>query len=134
MLTGPRCPRGLGHRRLLLLLAAPSVTRGLASADTAFARWLLAPPENLAARVTELEVSRERVVDAAEAERRRIERDLHDGAQQRLVALAMELGRAQAKFGDDVDAARVLVDRRTPRPRRRCPSCGTWCAGCTRRC
>ena len=42
---------------------------------------------NLAARVTELEVSRERVVDAAEAERRRIERDLHDGAQQRLVAL-----------------------------------------------
>ena len=96
---------------LLLLLAAPSVTRGLASADAGFTRRLLAPPENLAARVTELEVSRERVVDAAEAERRRIERDLHDGAQQRLVALAMELGRAQAKFGDDVDAARILVDQ-----------------------
>jgi signal transduction histidine kinase len=96
---------------LLLVLAAPSVTRGLASADTAFARWLLAPPQDLAARVVELEVSRERVVGAAEAERRRIERDLHDGAQQRLVALAMELGRAQAKFGDDVDAARVLVDQ-----------------------
>jgi signal transduction histidine kinase len=96
---------------LLLLLAAPSLIRGLAAADTALARWLLAPPENLAARVVELEVSRERVVGAAEAERRRIERDLHDGAQQRLVALAMELGRAQAKFGDDVDAARVLVDQ-----------------------
>ena len=51
------------------------------------------------------------MVDAAEAERRRIERDLHDGAQQRLVALAMELGRAKSKFADDVDAARELVDQ-----------------------
>jgi signal transduction histidine kinase len=50
-------------------------------------------------------------VDAAEAERRRIERDLHDGAQQRLVALAMELGRAKAKFSDDVEAAAALVDQ-----------------------
>ncbi|HEV2254858.1 MAG TPA: sensor domain-containing protein, partial [Streptosporangiaceae bacterium] len=72
----------------LLLLAAPQLTRGLAIADTALARQLLGPPQDLAARVTELEISRERVVDAAEAERRRIERDLHDGAQQRLVALA----------------------------------------------
>jgi len=96
---------------LLLLLAAPWLTRGLASADAALAGWLLAPPSDLAARVTELRSSRDRVVDAAEAERRRIERDLHDGAQQRLVALAMELGRAKAKFADDVDGARVLVDQ-----------------------
>jgi signal transduction histidine kinase len=96
---------------LALLLAAPQLTRSLAVADTAFARWLLGPPSNLAARVTELERSRERVVDAAESERRRIERDLHDGAQQRLVALAMELGRAKARFADDVDAARNLVDQ-----------------------
>jgi signal transduction histidine kinase len=98
---------------LLLLLAAPWVTRGLAVADAAFARRLLAPPADavLTARVAELERSRERVVDAAEAERRRIERDLHDGAQQRLVALAMELGRAKSKFVDDVDAARELVDQ-----------------------
>jgi signal transduction histidine kinase len=95
----------------LVLLAAPQLTRGLASADTALARQLLGPPQDLAARVTELEISRERVVDAAEAERRRIERDLHDGAQQRLVALAMELGRAKAKFADDIDAARELVDQ-----------------------
>jgi signal transduction histidine kinase len=95
----------------VLLLAAPQLTRGLASADTALARRLLGPPRDLAARVTELEISRERVVDAAEAERRRIERDLHDGAQQRLVALAIELGRAKAKFGDDLDAARELVDQ-----------------------
>jgi signal transduction histidine kinase len=51
------------------------------------------------------------VVDSAEAERRRIERDLHDGAQQRLVALAMDLGRAKARFADDPDAARVIVDQ-----------------------
>jgi signal transduction histidine kinase len=74
-------------------------------------RRLLGPRRDLAARVTELERSRERVVDAAEAERRRIERDLHDGAQQRLVALAMELGRAKARFADDLDAARNLVDQ-----------------------
>jgi len=94
---------------LALLLAAPPLAQGLATADAALARRLLGPPRGLAARVTELERSRERVVDAAEAERRRIERDLHDGAQQRLVALAMELGRAQAKFGDDPEAARALV-------------------------
>jgi signal transduction histidine kinase len=95
----------------LVLLAAPQLTRGLAVADGAFARLLLGPRRDLAARVTELEISRERVVDAAEAERRRIERDLHDGAQQRLVALAMELGQAKAKFADDLDAARELVDQ-----------------------
>jgi signal transduction histidine kinase len=110
-------PRGMIARaaaavsRALLLAGAPQVTRRLATADAALARWLLSPPADLAARVTELEISRERVVDAAEAERRRIERDLHDGAQQRLVALAMELGRARAKFGDDPEGARVLLDR-----------------------
>jgi len=95
----------------VVLLAAPQMTRGLATADAALARRLLGPPGGLAARLAEVELSRERVVDAAEAERKRIERDLHDGAQQRLVALAMELGRAKAKFGDDVDAARLLVDQ-----------------------
>ncbi len=95
----------------LLVLAAPQLTCGLAIADGVLARFLLGPRRDLAARVTELEISRERVVDAAEAERRRIERDLHDGAQQRLVALAMELGRAKAKFADDLDAAKELVDQ-----------------------
>ena len=94
-----------------VLLVAPQVTRGLAGTDAAISRRLLGPRRDLAARVTELEISRERVVDAAESERRRIERDLHDGAQQRLVALAMELGRAKAKFADDLDAAKELVDQ-----------------------
>ena len=97
-------------------------------------RRLLGPPSDLAARVTELEISRERVVDAAEAERRRIERDLHDGAQQRLVALAMELGRAKAKFADDPDAARNWSTRPTRRPRRPLPSCATSSGACIRRC
>jgi signal transduction histidine kinase len=96
---------------IVVLVAAAQITRGLGVADAATTRSLLSPPSDLAARVTELEHSRERVVDAAEAERRRIERDLHDGAQQRLVALAMELGRAKAKFADDVDSARELVDQ-----------------------
>jgi signal transduction histidine kinase len=63
----------------------------------------------MAARIGELETSRAGVVDAAETERRRIERDLHDGAQQRLVSLAMELGRARAKFGSDPEAAEAIV-------------------------
>lgn len=64
----------------------------------------------LAQRVDELQGSRARVVDAAEAERRRIERDLHDGAQQRLVALAMNLGRARARYDEDPETARRLLD------------------------
>ena len=96
---------------LALLIAAPQVTRGLAALDASAARSLLSPPDDLAARVTELKQSRDLVVDAAEAERRRIERDLHDGAQQRLVALAMELGRAKAKFAYDLDSAKELVDQ-----------------------
>jgi signal transduction histidine kinase len=96
---------------LALLLIAPQLTRGFGRLDAGLSRGLLGPPSDLVARVKELEDSRERVVDAAEAERIRIERDLHDGAQQRLVALAMELGRAKVKFADDPDGARVLVDR-----------------------
>ncbi len=49
------------------------------------------------------------MVVAADSERRRIERDLHDGAQARLVSLAMELGRAKARFDDDPEAAKELV-------------------------
>jgi signal transduction histidine kinase len=96
---------------LIVLLIAPQVTRGFGVMDAKLSRSLLGPPSDLAARVTELEISRERVVDAAEQERRRIERDLHDGAQQRLVALAMDLGRAKAKFADDPEAAAGLVDQ-----------------------
>jgi signal transduction histidine kinase len=96
---------------LALLLIAPQLTRGFGRLDASLSRGLLGPPSDLAARVIQLETSRERVVDAAEAERGRIERDLHDGAQQRLVALAMDLGRAKARFADDPDGAKILVDQ-----------------------
>ena len=93
------------------LLVAPWVARGWARLDEALVLGLLGPSrhEALLARVDDLTSTRALAVDAAEEERRRIERDLHDGAQQRLVALAMDLGRAQAKFDDDPDAARELL-------------------------
>ena len=96
-----------------LLLGAPPLTRVVTAGDAVVARWLLGPGRRagMAARIGELETSRARVVDAAETERRRIERDLHDGAQQRLVSLAMELGRARAKFASDPQAAEAIVSQ-----------------------
>jgi signal transduction histidine kinase len=94
-----------------LLLGAPPLTRALAAGDAVVTRWLLGPGRRarLTERIGELETSRAGVVDAAETERRRIERDLHDGAQQRLVSLAMDLGRARAKFASDPKAAEAIV-------------------------
>jgi hypothetical protein len=73
---------------------------------------LLAPSteEVLIERVEELTESRSAVMRAMHLERRRIERDLHDGAQQRLVALAMELGIAREKLLSDPEGARVLIE------------------------
>ncbi|MFJ1756906.1 histidine kinase [Kitasatospora sp. NPDC088134] len=82
---------------LLLLFAMPWLTALLAALDVWTVRALLGPnrAEVLERRVEHLARSRVDVVDAADAERRRIERDLHDGAQQRLVSLAMNLGLAR---------------------------------------
>jgi signal transduction histidine kinase len=63
----------------------------------------------LRARIEELRASRARIVRAADDERRRLERDLHDGAQQRLVALALNLKLASGSV-DDPDAVRGLID------------------------
>ncbi|MEU1478325.1 sensor domain-containing protein [Streptomyces sp. NPDC005760] len=81
----------------LLLLAAGLYALGVvAGARAGLTRLLIASRDSdLDARVVELSRSRLRLVDAFEAERRRIERDLHDGAQQRLVALTMTLGLAR---------------------------------------
>lgn len=62
----------------------------------------------LRARLEELRASRARIVEAGDAERRRLERDLHDGAQARLVALAMLLNRLDGRIGSDPDAAALL--------------------------
>jgi signal transduction histidine kinase len=91
------------------LYAAPWLARGVAAVQVAMARLLLEPGERerLSARVDTLEETRAGMVAAADAERRRIERDLHDGAQQRLVALAMTLGRAKA--AEDPVLTKTLV-------------------------
>jgi signal transduction histidine kinase len=64
---------------------------------------------DLRARVEELRVSRVRIVEAADAARRRLERDLHDGAQQQLVSLALDLRMLRARVRDD--EAQALVDQ-----------------------
>ena len=61
------------------------------------------------ARLAELQASRQRLVTAADAERRRIERNLHDGAQQRLVTLALQLSLIQRRIRDDPGDAEQLV-------------------------
>ena len=60
-------------------------------------------------RVDDLRGARERIIDAADAERRRIERDLHDGAQQRMVAVALTLGVAESQLADDPASAAKLI-------------------------
>jgi signal transduction histidine kinase len=94
-----------------LVLAAPWATLGLVWLDAAVARKLLGPRprDELGERVEELETSRAAAVDSAESERRRIERDLHDGAQQRLVSLAMGLGTARQRLEEDHEAGRRMV-------------------------
>jgi signal transduction histidine kinase len=57
----------------------------------------------VSAQLSKVKESRTRIVTAADEERRRIERDIHDGAQQRLVALALELRSAQRRLGEDLD-------------------------------
>src|SRR6266540_1900484 len=97
-----------------MVLAAPWVATGATSVD----RWLmrsLLGPGRLAQRVADLEQTRALAVEDSAALLRRLERDLHDGAQIRLAALAMNLGMAREKLGDggaplDVAAVRELVD------------------------
>ncbi|WP_395694902.1 sensor domain-containing protein [Nocardioides sp.] len=87
------------------------VTPPLMTARAYFDRFFLAysRTEKLEQRVQTLAASRADLVDHSAAELRRLERDLHDGAQARLVALSMTLGMAEAAFDDDPARARQLV-------------------------
>src|SRR3954468_9111847 len=89
---------------LVVLPVVPWIIRGFAAVDRAVARWGLSP-----SKVTTLRETQARSVEIAMADRRQIERDLHDGAQQRLLSLGMELGMALEKFDSDPAAARGLV-------------------------
>ncbi|MEU9005794.1 sensor domain-containing protein [Streptomyces sp. NPDC048551] len=88
----------------------PYLVRGMANVDRAMVRSLLSPSDELERRIAELETGRGVVVDTAAADLRRIERDLHDGAQARLVALAMGLGLAKEKLLEDPEGAAAMVD------------------------
>ncbi|MER6028657.1 sensor domain-containing protein [Streptomyces sp. NPDC001851] len=88
----------------------PYVARWLANADRFMVRGLLSPSDELERRIAELESDRGVVVDTAAADLRRIERDLHDGAQARLVNLAMGLGLAKEKLVEDPDSAAAMVE------------------------
>lgn len=111
-----RLPWGILTFTLTLVLlfvgwpVLPWVARGLGNADRAMARGLLSPSGDLERRIAELESDRGVVVDTAAADLRRIERDLHDGAQARLVALAMDLGLAKEKLLEDPEAGARMVD------------------------
>jgi signal transduction histidine kinase len=95
------------------LLVAPWVSRAVVLADRWLIRTLLGPGK-LMQRVRDLEQTRAQAVDDSAALVRRLERDLHDGAQARLAALAMNLGLAKEKLGDDdlgqLAQIRELVD------------------------
>jgi signal transduction histidine kinase len=99
---------GLG---ILLLVASWWVTGPAIRAYTALQHWLLAPAQStrLANRVAELTQSRSDTLDTQTAEIRRIERDLHDGAQAKLVALGMSLGLAEKLLVSDPAAALQLL-------------------------
>jgi signal transduction histidine kinase len=95
------------------VFAVPWLARGAAALDLVLARALLQPSggEALARRVESLSASRAGAIDAADAERRRIERNLHDGTQQRLVSLAMNLGMTRAALRDaDPEIRQAVAD------------------------
>jgi signal transduction histidine kinase len=97
------------------VVAAAWLARGINAADHSLVRSLLGP-SSMAERVSELERTRTLAVEDSAAALRRVERDLHDGAQMRLAALAMNLGMAREKLGDDDDeqpdnaTVRELID------------------------
>ncbi|NJP66217.1 sensor histidine kinase [Streptomyces spiramenti] len=102
---------------VLLVMVAGAVTlwlagwliRGMAVVDRLLVAGLLGPSSE-EQRVRQLETGRSQVADSSAADLRRIERDLHDGAQARLVALAMDLGLAKEKLSEDPEAAARMVD------------------------
>ena len=100
---------GLLGRRAVVL---PLISR-VADLDAQWSRRLLQPPPEalLAARVAELTQTRAGAIAAHEAELRRIERDLHDGTQARLVSLTMRIGLAKRALEQDPATARTMLDQ-----------------------
>jgi len=91
--------------------AAPRVAVFIAQLKLQITSWFLAPDRLAAAerRVSTLSVQRQDILDAVASERRRIERNLHDGVQQQLVAIGLDLGMAEHHLDSDKDRARELI-------------------------
>jgi signal transduction histidine kinase len=111
---------------LVVLPVVPWIIRAFAAADRGAARWGLSP-----SRVDALRATQARSVDVAMADRRQIERDLHDGAQQRLLSLGMELGMALEKSTAIRTRPAASSATRTRSCSARSPSCATSPAGST---
>ena len=103
---------GLTFAGVVGLFVAPWLTSGVRALDVRAARALLGPSraDELEHRVEHLTQTRAGVVDAADAERRRLERDLHDGTQQRLVSLAINLGMARAQADSAAEAKLAIAE------------------------
>ncbi len=113
--TGPLNREAAFFYGIILLFIAPWAMRLVVYVDRRAMRLLLGP-DPMTARVRTLEQSRARAVDDSAATLRRIERNLHDGTQAQLVAMAMRLGQAKEKLAEtdpdqfDLDHIRRLVD------------------------
>lgn len=96
---------------ILAALVAAALIVGLALLHGVLARAIMIPSREalLAEQARQSQVQRAGAVRAADVERTRIERDLHDGVQPRLVSVGMTLGLAQQKIDTDPDAARALI-------------------------
>jgi signal transduction histidine kinase len=94
---------------VFLLLTLPPIARGAALLRAGYSRALLTGVAEMRSRITVLEERRAAAVSAEATALRRLERDIHDGPQQRLVRLAMDLGRAQQQIDTDPVAARATL-------------------------
>jgi signal transduction histidine kinase len=95
---------------IFFLITLPVVVRGCALLEASFGKGLLTGVAEMRNRITVLEEQKRAAVSAEANALRRLERDIHDGPQQRLVRLAMDLGRAQQQMESDPDAARRTLD------------------------
>ncbi|MFC6084491.1 sensor histidine kinase [Sphaerisporangium aureirubrum] len=95
---------------VLILPVVAYLITAYAAGRSVLTRVLLGRPDGEDPAMVELTRSRARIMDAMDAQRRRIERDLHDGAQQRLTGLIMTLGMARLELADAPPAGRGLVD------------------------
>jgi signal transduction histidine kinase len=112
--SGPLHPIALLVYGVFLFFVAPWPMRLVVYLDRRLTRLFLGP-DSMTTRVRTLEESRAQTVDASAATLRRIERDLHDGTQAQLVALAMKLGQAKEELAHrdhlDLDQVRLLIEQ-----------------------